>query len=103
MIMETNIDPAEWRREVDRVEKLLSIPEYPELLSSQSDSEYLFIPEETNFKKMNIFNNFLDKQLKSNNLILFENLKNSIEEDLKNINLFETRLSTHDKFKDKVI
>ncbi len=100
--METNIDPAEWRREVDRVEKLLSIPEYPELLSSQSDSDCLFILEETNFRKMNIFNNFLDKQLKTEKVQLVENFNNLIENDLKKINFFETKLSCLDQFKQKV-
>ena len=49
--MQTNIEPSEWRKEVDRVQRLLEIPEYPELLSSQSDSYAFYLTEENNLRK----------------------------------------------------
>ncbi len=102
MIMDSNIDPAEWRSEVDRVEKLLEIPEYPELLSSQSDSDYLFTLEETNFRKINIFNAFLERQLKNENFRLIENTYSMIEYQLNKINGYESRLRSMKQFKEKV-
>lgn len=114
--METNIDPSEWRREVDRVEKLLTIPEYPEFLISNSNySEFssaningLFqylnqkIGEDLN-TKIKFFSNYLQGCI-SNNLS-FEILKScseKIQNELSLIKKFENLISSQDNLKDKI-
>jgi hypothetical protein len=107
MIMETTIDPVEWRREVDRVQNLLEIPEYPELLLSGSDSSYVnpanFLNEEIDIsKKLNFFSGYFDKILKNKNLQIVKSLEEGIDYELNKINSFENFFSSSNLIKDKI-
>ena len=107
MIMETTIDPVEWRREVDRVQNLLEIPEYPELLLSGSDSSYVYpanlLSDEFDIsEKLNFFAGYFDKILNNKNLQLVKSLEESINYELNRINSFENFFSTSNLIKDKI-
>ena len=107
MIMETTIDPVEWRREVDRVQNLLEIPEYPELLLSGSDSSYVYpanlLSDEFDIsQKLNFFAGYFDKILNNKNLQLVKSLEESINYELNRINSFENFFSTSNLIKGKI-
>jgi hypothetical protein len=107
MIMETTIDPVEWRREVDRVQNLLEIPEYPELLLSGSDSSYTnpanFNNDEIDItRKLNFFSSYFDKIIKNKNMQNVKSFGESIDADLIKINSFEKIFSSSKLIKDKI-
>jgi hypothetical protein len=105
--METTIDPVEWRREVDRVQNLLEIPEYPELLLSGSDSSYAnpanFNNDEIDItRKLNFFSSYFDKIIKNKNMQNVKSFGESIDADLIKINSFEKIFSSSKLIKDKI-
>lgn len=118
VIMESNFDPAEWKQEVDRVEKLLEIPEYPEFLMSASESSLIGsanINSINNFnnqvvnnddinivKKFNIFSNYFERVAKNANLNTLKSTYEGIDEELKKINSFERVVSSMGLMKDKI-
>lgn len=110
--MESTIDPQEWKREIDRVEKLLEIPEYPEFMEgSQSESSHeknTYIMNNFNnedvVKKLSIFSSYFDKSL-SNGQIILDSLQltnENIGSDLKKIQNFENNLASMSYLKDNV-
>lgn len=113
IIMEANMDPVEWRREVDRVEKLLEIPEYPDFMEgSHSESSAVYHPQPINnfnlasgddvIRKLSSLTNYFDKMLNNSKSIdNFKCLNDNIEQELRKINTFEKNISMN-YMKDKV-
>ena len=104
--METNIDVTEWRREVDRVQKLLEIPEYPEFLISGSNysdisgSVLVNTNNDLNFR-LNQFSGYLNKNVCKNiNFEMLNNLSSYIENELNLIKKFENFVSVQENLKD---
>lgn len=104
--METNIDVTEWRREVDRVQKLLEIPEYPEFLISGSNysdisgSVLVNANNDLNFR-LSQFSGYLNKNVCKNiNFEMLNNLSGYIENELNSIKKFENFISAQDNLKD---
>ncbi len=104
--METNIDPQEWRREVDRVEKLLGIPEYPELLASGSDSSINVNTNDVNdldlLSKFQFYTNYFQKATKNKNIQIISNVEEMIDSELKKINYFENKLCSSGVVKESI-
>lgn len=113
--MESNIDPKEWRREVDRVQKLLEIPEHPEFFVSNSQFSDFSSANFTNFfqflnnnnedisTKIGVFSAFLKKSTSNNqNFELLKNCSDNLENELNSIRKFEKLISLKDNLKTKL-
>jgi hypothetical protein len=106
MIINGTIDPIEFRKEMDRVYKVLTISEYPEFLSSGSHSE-VNVSNKVTYTDDNIINiknldTYFQKALIPSNLDVFNKKASLIETQLKQINNYEKVLLSMDGFKDKV-
>ena len=102
LIMEANIEPLEWRKEFERVEKLLEIPEYPEFLISGSDNSNICGDVDL-VNKVSKYSFYFEKNVKNKYLFILQNIYEAIDIELKQINLFEKVISESDKVKNKVI
>ena len=115
IILESNIDPKEWRREVDRVQKLLDIPEHPEFLITNSNCSDLSSANFNNFfqflnnnnedinTKIGVFSAFLERSTCNNkNFELLKNCSGQIENELNSIRKFEKLISQKDNLKNKL-
>ena len=115
IILQSNIDPSDWRREVNRVSKNLEIPEHPEFLISNSNysdgslanSKNIFeILNNTNediTTKLNCFHNFLNKATKNNsNFEMLNNCSDQIQNELNIIQKFEKIISSKGNLKGKI-
>lgn len=105
--MEANIDPVEWRREIDRVEKLLEIAEYPEFLISGSQSESSCVNNLMNddsvVAKLMGLGSYYEKIIHNPNLEKIRNKHVEIENELIQIGKFERHISSSVNVKSKVI
>jgi hypothetical protein len=118
MIMESHIDPIEWKNEIDRVEKLLEISEYPEFLESHSHSsiagnnnrsginnncDNIFAIAENPILKFNSLSVFFDKTANDAKFINQIKVSNEvIEDELRKISNFEKTVSSSNLIKNKV-
>jgi hypothetical protein len=107
MIINATIDGAEWKKEMDRVNKILSISEYPEFLTSGSYSESALnnnkvIYSDNNVINIKNLNSYFDKTLTASNIDEINKKVGSIENQLKQIIGYERTLSNMDKYRDKV-
>lgn len=108
--MESNIDPTEWRRETDRVEKLLGIAEYPEFLMSQSQSECsevvvnhpVYQEGGDIITNLTQFEQYLSKMIQNKPAQSLSSISHVIENDLHTIKRFEVSISQSDQLRQKV-
>jgi hypothetical protein len=108
MIINSTIDPVEFKKEMDRVYKVLSISEYPEFLCSGSHSEVnipnnKLVYNDDNISNLKNLDIYFQKALAPWNLDALNKRAKVIEFQLKQINSYEKALLTMDNFKDKVI
>lgn len=115
IILESNIDPKEWRREVDRVQKLLEIPEHPEFLITNSHFSDLSSANFNNFfhflnnnsedisTKIGVFGAFLNRSTCNNqNFELLKSCNDNIGNELNSIRKFEMLISLKDNIQTKL-
>lgn len=107
--MESNIDPIEWRREIDRVEKLLEIEEYPEFFISGSQSENSvpainnnLINERSTVERLKNQGQFLEKFTNKKYIGLLVKTWTIVDNDLNMIDTFESRISQSDYLCERV-
>jgi hypothetical protein len=115
--LKSNINPSDWRREVKRVSKnlTLDIPELPEFLISNSNCsdgslansknilEILNNSKEDITCKLSCMHNFLNKATKNNsNFIMLTNCSDQIDNELNNIKKFEKIISSKGNLKGKI-
>lgn len=112
IILESDIDLKEWRREIDRVQKLLEISEHPEFLitssnysdfSSTNFNKFLNNNNEDVISKIGIFTTFLNRSTSNNiNFELLKNCSHKIENELNSIKNFEKIISLKDRLKNQL-
>jgi hypothetical protein len=108
LVLQSTIDPSDWRHEVDRVQNLLEIQEYPEFLMSASESSninsmYLQINEKDTIRKIKNISSFFESIKNKYHIQNFLDVQKVIDDQLKKVSIFEKSLSSSYKIKKKVI
>jgi len=94
--MEPNVDEADWREECSKVERFLENPEYAEFLKSDKTFSYgkndIFDPK-ARISMLGGLNEFFIKVHEQPSFSNLNNLISEIDNSLKNIFIFEKKIS----------
>jgi len=106
-VLTSTIDPSDWRHEVDRVQNLLEIQEYPEFLMSASESSninsmYLHINEKDTIRKIRNISTYFENIKKNNHMQKFLDVQKVIDDQINKVSIFEKSLSSSNKIKERV-